>query len=49
MRRNAWMLLFTFLLALTSVEAQIKWKDVHALIFTRNGKGYVHENRAASV
>jgi type 1 glutamine amidotransferase len=49
MIQNAWKLFLIGMMAWTSAGAQIKWKDVHALIFTRNGKGYVHENRAASV
>jgi type 1 glutamine amidotransferase len=49
MMRNTWMIFLTALLVCTSAMAQVRWKDVHALIYTRNGKGYVHENRAASV
>lgn len=49
MKRNVWLLSLSLMFSCTSLLAQVKWKDVHALIFTRNGKGYVHENRAASV
>lgn len=46
---KTWLLLLFFLLINTLTEAQVRWKNVQVLIFTRNGKGYVHENRAASV
>src|SRR5688572_14553438 len=36
-----------FLVSSLSVDAQLKNK--HVLIFTKNGKGYVHENIAASI
>jgi type 1 glutamine amidotransferase len=35
--------------AASLAQSGLKWKNVRALIYTRNGKGYVHENRAASV
>jgi len=31
------------------LQAQVRWRSVKALVYTRNGKGYVHDNRAASV
>lgn len=42
--------LVLFSLSLTRpLPAQVKWKKVKALVYTRNGKGYVHDNREASV
>ena len=32
-----------------ALTAQVRWKKVKALVYTRNGKGYVHDNREASV
>lgn len=26
---------------------KVNWKKIHVLVYTKNGKGYVHENRAA--
>jgi len=49
-------LIFLSLICLTlAVAAQkktkagdnIKWKNIRVLVYTKNGKGYVHENRAA--
>ncbi|SKC13423.1 ThuA domain-containing protein [Dyadobacter psychrophilus] len=46
-------LLFTLLLlssVISNTQAQkIKWNKVKVLIYTKNGKGYVHDNIAASV
>jgi type 1 glutamine amidotransferase len=28
-------------------ENKIKWKNISVLVYTKNGKGYVHDNRAA--
>src|SRR5690554_1667014 len=42
-----------FMLAGTLVvcaqSTQVKWKNVKVLVYTRNGKGYVHENIESSV
>lgn len=42
-------LLFSIHMTTADASERIRWKQVKALIFTRNGKGYVHDNRAASV
>jgi uncharacterized protein len=46
--------LFALILALLVsqsilVQGQVKWKDVRVLIYTKNGKGYVHENIPSAV
>ena len=44
------LLLLSFGLLLHGIAAgQVKWRQVSVLVYTKNGKGYVHENRAASV
>src|SRR5690606_29517337 len=30
-------------------KAKVNWKKVNVLVYIKNGKGYVHENRAAGV
>lgn len=45
-------LLFYFVAAATAQKksgpgSRIKWKNIHVLVYTKNGKGYIHENRAA--
>ncbi|HEX5025689.1 MAG TPA: ThuA domain-containing protein [Agriterribacter sp.] len=45
-------LFFVIALAATAQKKQkdnIKWKNVRVLVYTKNGKGYVHENIAAGV
>ena len=45
-------LLLFFLYSATffsDVQAQVKWKNVKVLVYTRNGKGYVHDNIPAAV
>ena len=44
---------FCFLLAASCVSAQpaskVNWKDVTVLVYTKNGKGYVHDNIPSAV
>jgi type 1 glutamine amidotransferase len=42
---------FVILLALTAhgQSANVKWKNVKVLVYTKNGKGYVHDNIESSV
>src|ERR1700709_2371130 len=51
----AMILLVTAILVLCSAARQtpaagnpINWKKVHILVYTKNGKGYVHDNIAAA-
>lgn len=38
-----------FMTGMASVSAQVKWKKVKVLVYTKNGKGFIHDNLAASV
>jgi type 1 glutamine amidotransferase len=41
------MILGTF--AASGQQSEVKWKNVKVLVYTKNGKGYVHENIESSV
>lgn len=52
----SFILLITLLLACSSARQTaagraeaINWKNIHVLVYTKNGKGYVHDNIAAGV
>lgn len=47
---NSLVLIFVWLVTIPALTQEaVKWKDVRVLIYTKNGKGYVHENIPSAV
>ena len=44
MNRFTLLLFFSLGLSLTSLSQTVNWKKVKVLVYTKNGKGYVHDN-----
>jgi type 1 glutamine amidotransferase len=44
MNRLTLLLLFSFGLYFTGLSQSVNWKKVKVLVYTKNGKGYVHDN-----
>ena len=42
-------LLVLFVASSTAQESSVKWKNVKVLVYTKNGKGYVHDNIESAV